>query len=188
MNRKSLLSLAAVTVALATASCFGGDSPKKVEAEDWVDDLCAATDDLADAENDAYDEYDAVFIDAASDEAEDVRDALKTYLDDYRDALEEFEAALKDAGQPDVRDGDKVVDAILEFLASEREALDDAEDELDDLDQEDEDLILAIDELFLDIEFADLLELLEDSDARDGDDIIELIDENEDCAGFLFLD
>jgi hypothetical protein len=176
-----------VLLSLALAGCFGGDT-RKVDAEDWVDDICDATDDLADAEADAADDYSAVFTDAADDEGEDVRDALLSYIDDYRDAIDEFEQALDDAGEPDVRDGGKVVDAVRQFIADEREGLDDAEEDVKDLDEEDEELILAVDDVYFDIDFADLLELLEDSDARDGDDIIELIDENEECASYLFLD
>jgi hypothetical protein len=183
-----MLALAApIAFSVTLAGCFGGGT-KSVDAEDWVDDVCDATEDLADAENDAFDDYDAAFNDASDDDAEDVRDALNTYLDDYRDALDDFEEQVKDAGKPDVRDGDKVRQALMDFIAEERKALDRAEKDVKKLDEDGEDLIFAVDDVFYDIEFADLLAILEDSDARDGDDIIDLIDENDDCAGYLFLD
>ncbi len=167
-------------------ACTGG-GPEKVDAEDWVDDLCAATEDLADAEGDAYDDYDAEFADS-EDDGEAVRDALTDYVDAYKDGLDEFEDALNEAGEPDVRDGGKVVDAVKAFIEDERKAVDDAEEDVEDLEEDGEDLVFAVDDIFLELEFADLLGLLEDSDSPDADDIIELIDEDEECAAYLFVE
>ena len=54
------------------------------------------------------------------------------------------------------------------------------------LDEKDEELVAAVDDEFFGMDLADLAEMLEDTGAADADDIIELIDEDENCAGFLF--
>lgn len=178
---------AVLSLAVLAPGCFfGGDDVEKVEADDWVDDFCEATADLDDAEMEAYLEYDDAYIAADEGDGESVEDAFNEFLDTYEDALNDYLEEIEKMGQPDVDGGDEIVKAVKQFVEDELEVIEKAREDLEDLDEEGEDLIFAVDDVFADMEFADLRELLEDSDSDDADEIIELIEDDEECASFLF--
>ena len=178
---RRLFLLHVLGAAVLVASC-GSDGAEKVDAEDWVDDICDAVEDLDEAEFEAFDDYDAV----SGDDGEDLREAFYDYVDDYGDALDEFAAEAKDAGQPDVRGGDAIARAVQDWVAEEKDNLARGERRVKALDEKDEELVAAVDDEFFGMDLADLAEMLEDTGAADADDIIELIDGDENCAGFLF--
>lgn len=184
MRKLCLIVLSALAL-LAGAGCFGGNDAKKVDAEDWVDDLCKATDDLDEAETEAFFDYDSLF-DVEDVDGEEVRDALLDYVEAYNEALDDFVDELDEIGEPDVREGGKLLAAVREFVEEERKSVDRAGRRAKELDEKGQDLAEAVDEIFFDIKFADLLELFDDSGSPDADDVIELIDEDIACAGFLF--
>lgn len=165
------------------AAC--GDDVEKVDPEDWVDDLCGATQELSETEDDALTDYDDVFLSDSTD-GEDVRDGAIEYVDAYDEALGEFVDEIEKLGQPDIEDGKAVLEALRDFVEAEKEVLDAIRGEIEDLEEEDEDLALAVDDLIFEIDYQDFLEAIEDADSSEADDIAELVEENDDCAEFLF--
>lgn len=176
-RRTALLALPLVVLAGA-ASCGGSDT-EKVDADDWVDDICDATGTLADAEDDAYNAY----FDIESDDADEIRDALSDYVDDYAKALDKFARAVERAGEPDVDHGDRMVKAVQGWVEEEKKYGVRAERDARSLKTVDE-----IDQVFSDMKLANLLDFLDDTDSRDTNDIVELFDDNESCSNFLFVD
>ena len=186
MTKRGTFVGAVLALAILAPGCFfGGDDVKTVEAEDWVDDFCDATADLDEAEVEGFEDYDDVWLDSDED-GDAVRDALDDYLDAYEDALNDFLEEVETLGQPDIEDGDEIVNAVRQFVEDELEMVDDAREELDDLDEEGDDLANAADDIFVNMDFTDFLPILEDAESDEADDIIELIEDDQECASFLF--
>ena len=173
--------LGIVLVGLLPA-CSGGAT--KADPDDWTSDLCAAAEDLSEERADAL----LDFFEVDPNDGEAMYDGFDRYLKRYLEALDDFDRAMDEAGQPDVKDGNKLRKAVDEYAGDERKAHEDARDELQDLDKSDEGLAADVDDIFFDIEFADLRELLEDSEAEDSGLIIDLIEEDSSCAYALFAD
>lgn len=173
--------LGIVLVGLLPA-CGGG--ARKADPDDWTSDLCAAAEDLSEERADAL----LDFFEVDPNDGEAMYDGFDRYLKRYLEALDDFDKAMDEAGQPNVKDGNKVRKAVDEYSGDERKAHEDARDGLQDLDKSDEGLAADVDDIFFDIEFADLRELLEDSEAEDSGLIIDLIEEDSSCAYALFAD
>lgn len=184
-QRGALLGIVLGLAVLAPGCFFRGDDVKSVEAEEWVDDFCDATADLDDAEVEAFEAYDEVWLDSEED-GDAVRDALNDYLDAYEDALNDYLEDVETLGQPDIEDGDEIVNAVRQFVEEELEVVEEAREDLDDLDEEGDDLANAADDIFIEMDFTDFLPILEDAESDEADDIIELIEDDEECASFLF--
>jgi hypothetical protein len=149
-----------------------------------VDDFCEATADLDEAEVEAFEEYDEVWLNEEG--GEEVSDALNDYLDAYEDALNEYLEEVETLGQPDIKDGEEIVNAVRQFVEEELEVVEEAREELEDLNEEGDDLASAADDIFLEMDFTDFLPILEDAESDEADEIAELIEDDEVCATFLF--
>ena len=117
MFRKVCIALAATASFALASGCFGGGGPEKVDAEDWVDDLCAATDDLSEAEFDGT--TSTTQSSSRREDGEAIRDALVDYVEAYDEALGDFLKELEE--RPTRRPGRKqILDAVKEWVADER--------------------------------------------------------------------
>ncbi len=175
----------AVVGAIALVMLPGcGGSVKKAAPADWTSDICAAAQDLSDGRADAL----LDFFEIDADDGLAMYEGLGRYLKRYGKALDDFQKAVGDAGEPEVKGGGKVVKAVQQFASDERKSNDSARKDLAELDRRDDGLAADVDDIFFDIEFADLRELLEDSGAGDADKIIELIEDAPACVFALFAD
>lgn len=179
------LALIVTPVALLLGGCLGGDGVEKVEAEGWVEDICAATARLDDAEFDAFEAY---FETAPEGDGEKARGSFSQYVKDQEAALDRFARSAERAGQPDVAGGAEIAKAVQDWVSEERRNLERSQRKVKALKETGAELAGAVDDEFFAIELADLAEILEDTDARDADDIIELLDEDDACAAYLFPD
>ena len=164
---------------LVGAACGGGDSVEKVDADDWVDDICASTEEMAESEDEAVNAY----YDVESDDPDEIRDGFGEYVEIYSKALDRFARNAERSGEPDIDKGDKVAEAVQLWVEEEKKNIERAERGTRDLDTVDE-----IDAAFEAIKLADFLEFLEDTESNDLNDIVEAFDEIEDCSRFLFVD
>lgn len=163
----------------AVVSACGGEKAEKVDLDDWVDDICDATETLATAEDTAVDAY----FDVDSDDSDDVRDGFADYVEMYDKALDRFGRSAERAGEPEIDKGDKVAEAVQLWVEEEKKNIERAERGVRDLDTVDE-----IDAAFEAIKLADFLEFLEDTKSSDLNDIVEAFDDIEPCSRFLFVD
>lgn len=169
-----------ITMFVVLPGCGGG--ARKADTDDWISDVCDAAQDLSDERADAL----LDFFEVDPNDGEAMYEGFGRYLKRYGNALGDFEDAVGEAGQPDVKDGDRIVKAVRQFARDERKSNESARKDLVLLDKGDDGLAADVDDIFFDIEFADLRELLEDSDAADSDTIIDLIEEDSSCAFALF--
>ncbi len=172
---------ATILATLVAAAACGGSEPKKAELDDWVADICDGAVTLSRAETDAYE----AFIDISSDDASGVRKGFSAYVDDYTEALDRFARTSERAGQPDVDAGNKIAQAVKQWIDDEKKSLSRAERRVKDLDSDGADLVDDIDDIFFDREFTDLEELIDDTDSKDSDDVVDLIREDEECTSML---
>jgi len=175
------LTLPALAVALA--SC-GGDSPEKVDAEDWVADVC---DRAADFEEEFIDAGEPLNdIDDRSD-PDEIKDAIDQFVEDASDIIDAFIKDVEEIGEPDIDGGSDVLKAMKEHADERKDILARFRDDVNDLDDDDEDDFRdGVFDLLDDVDDPDFRDRLEDIDERDVDDLIDMIDEDPACAGTLF--
>jgi hypothetical protein len=174
--------LTALPLSVLMFGC-GGRSADKVAADDWVAKLC----DDATTFNTASDKAGEDFSNVDLTNTKDAKAAFKTSLDAQLDAQKDFRASFDKLGQPDIEDGDKVVDAfVAEFKANDKvtedvgKAVADIDDKADFLDE-----FLKIADNFDTPDFRDRLSPL----AEGNDDVqalIDKIDADQDCSSVIF--
>lgn len=185
MLRRLSVSIVAVVILTASA-CGGGEDVEKVDADDWVADICDAVDDLNEVENAGMADLEEAYSDAYYEEDGDLyRDAVVKYTRDYGKALDRFARDAEDAGEPDVEGGEEIAAAVQDYVKKEQRAFERVSREVKALKQTGDDLTEAVDAVVWDVEFTDLSELIDDTDSRDAEDIIDLI-YDEGCSEFLF--
>ncbi|MBK7725729.1 MAG: hypothetical protein IPI33_10980 [Dehalococcoidia bacterium] len=111
-------------VAIAAVSalgfaCGGGGSLEKVDAEDWVADVCDKAIDFDEASSDAI----QPLAEADEDDAGELKDAIDDLVKDMTKAIDVFVEDIEDVGQPDIDGGDKVIAAIRDHAKDEKKAL-----------------------------------------------------------------
>lgn len=176
-----VFALTLVPLALATVACGGGGG-KKVDPEDWVQDVCALATENDETTNDIFAELNDIDLGD-----EDAKDDVVAAFEEARDSFDDLEDEFNDLGQPDIEQGGEVRNVFRESIRQNKETADRLIDEIRDLDAGrnfEEDLT----ELFNDFEDEDfdLRAELEDINNRDVDDLIELIEEDPECSAILF--
>lgn len=178
--------IAAFLFATLFLSACGGDSAKSVDAEDWVADVC---DRFIEFDEDG-EEIAGEFFDIDFDDPEEAKDGVLAFLADSRKAFNSLEADFKKLGQPDVDGGSSVKEAFIANFQSVQKDHDRAVKEIRALDTDTGDFEADVMDVFDKIEdenFRDVLEKL--AEKKDGvEEIIDLIDEDPDCAAVIFSD
>ena len=175
---------AALPLALFASACGGSSSSdKKVDADDWVADLC----DIAIDFDKAGDEAGEEFRDADLADTKEAKEAFAKSLDAQEEAVDEFRSEFKKLGQPDIEDGDKVVEAFEQHFDDNDDFTSKLADAVADIDEGD-DFVEEFTAIIDDNTEPDFRETLGDV-AGDGDDVQALIAEIEDdadCAEVIF--
>lgn len=179
-----MLLFAALPLAALVASC-GGDSAKKVSAQEWVDSLCEAAAEFAEARDNTGSAFEEV-------DFTDTKAAKKAYAEaikEQKEAQKDFRDAFGEIGEPDIKGGDKVVKAFEDQFKENDGKTDDIGKRVADIDDDADfvDEFLKIAEEVGSPEFRTRLEKVAD-DYPDVEDIIDLIDDDPDCREVIFSD
>lgn len=171
------------SAALLFASCGGGDSLEKVDADDWVQDVC---DEAVDFEEDFSRAGEDLSVVNEGD-PEEIKDGIDEFVDSATSLIDEFVEAVEEVGEPDIDGGGDVIQAIRDHADDQKGSLTDFRDDVNDLDDDDEedfrdDVLDLLDES----EQFDLRDRLEDLDERDVDDLVDAIDEDPACSATMF--
>jgi hypothetical protein len=171
------------SLAAVLGSC-GGSDLEKVDADDWVADVC---DEALDFEEDFFD-LGADFQEALEDgDPGEIKEALGDFEDGAGDLIDEFVDAIEEVGEPDIDGGGDVIKAIREHADARKDFISDIRGEIDDLDDDDEDDFRdEAEEIFADADPPDLRDRLEDIDEGDVDDLIDQIDDEPGCGAVMF--
>ncbi len=164
------------------AACGGGT--KTVDADEWVDAICDAAADFTRKSDDLGDDF--FEVDLGDKDAKDDVVAIFKKLDKLRG---DFEKARKDAGKPDVDGGAEIVKAFNKQSDENEKEFDDFLKDVEDIDEDDfEDEFPALmEKLSFDSSVLDELEdLAGDRDTEGAQEIIDLIEDDEDCADVYF--
>ncbi|MBK9341553.1 MAG: hypothetical protein IPN07_00600 [Dehalococcoidia bacterium] len=164
-------------------ACGGGD--KKVALDDWVADLCDAAADYQEASDKAGEG----FLEADFEDTKKAKEAFAESLKDQKEAQSDFRSAFGKIGQPDIEDGDKVIDAFKEQFDENDKLTKDIEKAIKAIDDDDDFLeeFLKVADEFDTPDFREKLDdLAEDSD--DVQDLIDEIDDDEACSEAIFDD
>lgn len=185
MNVVSRLVLlgAAIPLTSLVVACGGGGSDKKVALDDWVEDLCKIAIDFDEASDKAGEKFE----DADLDDTKDAKKAFAESIKEQKDAQKEFRSDFDKLGQPDIEDGDKVVDAFKDQFEENDKLTEDVEKAVKDID-DDDDFIEEFMKIADDFDTPDFREKLDDL-AEDNDevqDLIDAIDEDPDCSSVIF--
>ncbi len=177
-SRWLTVALAALTLSIPVLAACGGGT-KKVEAKEWAANFCDATLDFKEASDDLEAEFDE--IDFEDDKAhEEFADLISQQRDELDDFVKEFEKL----GGPDIDEGPAVVEEISEALDEYREFLTELVDELEKAD----DIMEGMSALEDVEEPVGVRVRLEELDDNDVDDLIEEMDEEEECLDTLAPD
>ena len=177
-----LLLVAGLPLAAVIAAC-GGDGAEKVAVEDWVDSLCEAAADFDTARDNtgtAFEEVDFTDTKAA-------KEAYNDAIDEQKDVQKDFRAAFDKIGEPDIKGGDKVVKAFQDQFKENDEMTDEVGKQVADID-DDADFVEEFLKIIEDIGEPDFRGPFEDvaDDYPDVDEIIDLIEDDPDCARVIF--
>jgi len=179
--RTSLLDVIAATIPLSFAC--GGDNLDKVDADDWVADICDAADDFNDDLERSAERLQVL----GEGDPDDIKEAIDKFANDAKEAIDGFVKQVQDIGQPDIDGGGKVVQAIRNHARDEQRAIDDFRDEVNDLDIDDEDDFRdEVVKILSEGPDLDLRDRLEDIDEDEVDDLMGEIDEDSQCSAALF--
>jgi len=173
---------AIAAVASLGFACGGGDSLEKVDAEDWVADVCEKARDFDDATSEAVEPL----ADADEDDSAELKDAIDEMVTGMNKAIDTLIEDVEDVGQPDIEGGDKVIQAFRDHAKEQKEILEDFQSDVNKLDEDDDDFADQLFDVLTDVDETDLRDELEDINENDVDDLIDLIDEDEECAAILF--
>jgi len=175
--------LAGLSALAALAVACGGDSLEKVDAEDWVADVC-----------DESVDFDADFADVAAEldviddgDPDEIKDAIDEFVDEATKLIDEFVKDVEEVGQPDIDGGAEVIKAFREHAKDQKKVLTDFRSDVGKLDDDDDDDFRDdVFDLLDDADEFDLRDRLEDIDENDVDDLIDEIDNDPDCSFVLF--
>lgn len=190
LGRKRQLILALVgLVALAAtpfAQACGGDDPEPIDADEWTEELCSTVIDSVEEVQDLAEGFEGIDFDDGDEALERVLEVTDDIIDEY----ETLRANLEEIGEPDIEGGPEVVDATLAHADEVVDRGQDFREEVEDLDPDDSSFEDDLAEEFGDLEsggFREELEELEE-DFDDVGEIIEAIDEDEECRAAVFSD
>ncbi len=183
LRRPCLAIGAALFSGFALAACGGGDA-KTVDAEGWVTDFCDAAKDYQAASDDLGDE----FIDIEFDK-KGAKDEVVKVFGKLQKEQDNFKKAVGKVGTPDL-DGGKDVKSAVDLEFKERTAsLKQVVNDIKKLD-EGRRFEQAVGEALTDREEGDfrgrLDKLASKRATKDAQDVIDLIDEDPECAAVLF--
>lgn len=172
-----------MATALPLSVACGGSSPEKIDADDWVADVCDAALDFEDDLAQSGEGLD-VLEDGDPDE---INDAIDEFADEVNGTIDDFVKEVEEIGQPDIEGGDKVIRAFRDHAKDQKGSISRFRDDVKELDDDDEDDFRDdVIELLDDTEDFDLRERLEDIDENDVDDLIDEIDADSQCSSALF--
>jgi len=179
--RTSLLGVVAATIPLGFA-CSGG-GPEKVDAGDWVAEVCDAA---IDFENELQESAESLQVLAEGD-PDEIKEAIDQFSNDAKETIDGFVKEVEAVGKPDIDGGDEGIEAIRDHADDEKKAIDDFRDDVNDLDIDDEDDFRdEVVEILSEGPDLDLRERLEDIEADEVDQLVESIDADSDCSAALF--
>ena len=179
--RTGLLAATAAFFALALSAC-GGDSLEKVDADDWVADVCDRAIDFDDDFANAGGELDVI----EDGDPGEIKDAIDQFVEEAQDIIDEFVKDIEEIGQPDIEGGSDVIKAIRDHAKERKDIFSDFKNDVDDLDDDDEDDFRdEVFELLDDAENPDLRDRFDDINENDVDDLADAIDD-EGCGSILF--
>ncbi|MBE7520283.1 MAG: hypothetical protein HS107_13675 [Thermoflexaceae bacterium] len=186
-TRRLYIALATTALALVPVlSGCGGGSVKGVDSEDWVADVCDRFIEFEDAGIELGDK----FMEVDFSEPEDAKKKLLALFNEMKKEFDSLEADFKKMGKPDIESGSEVREAFLANFDVNRKDLEGAIKGIKALDTDSKDIEGDVIEIFEDIEdenFRDVLEKLADK-KDDVWEIVDLIDEDPDCAAVIFSD
>ena len=188
MTRKKLrpaflIAAFAILSALAFSACGGG--AKKVDADDWVDAVCDAAKDYQKESDKAADKLFSI----DTEDTAKAKKALLALVDDNKEASDEFRKEFDKAGKPDLKSGDAVVKAFKEQFKENDKNAAELKKRVEKIDVK-KDFDSQFIEIIEDVPDTDFRGRLEDvvDDEDDAEEIIELIDDDPECADVLFDD
>lgn len=168
---------------LFSAACGGGGGLEKVDADDWVADVCDAA---LDFEDDFLDATDGLEVIEDGDPGE-IKDAIDEFVTDGNKAIDAFVKDVEKVGQPDIDGGDKVIKAVKSHANERKDILSGMKKDVNKLDDDDdEDFRDGVFDILDNLDDPDFRDKLEDIDENDVDDLIDSIDEDSACASVLF--
>ncbi|MEO8539289.1 MAG: hypothetical protein ABI577_06070 [bacterium] len=179
-TRLFLLLLCGLMAGAMFAGCGGGE--KKAAPDDWVADICKGAETYSEQRSAAL----LTFFNVDSEDGQAMYAGLSQYTSTNAKSLESFAAAVKAAGVPDVQGGDKVAKAANQYAKQGQDDNSQAIKELAKLDKTSDTLASEVDDIFFEIDFADLRKLLKASGAADSDTIIGKFEAKSSCAFVLF--
>ena len=181
VSRVMLLFAALPFVALI-AACGGGGA-EKVAVDEWVDALCEAAADF----DEARDNTGAAFEEVDFTDTKAAREAYADAIGEQKDVQKDFRADFDKIGEPDIKGGDKVVTAFKDQFKENDKKTDEVGDLVTDIDNDDDfvEEFLKIIDTVEEPDFRGRLENVAD-DYPDVDEIIDLIEDDPDCARVIF--
>jgi hypothetical protein len=172
----------ASSLALLLSAC-GGDSLEKVDADDWVADVCDRATDFDEDFAEAGEELDVI----EDGDPDEIKDAVGQFVDDANEIVDAFVKDIEEVGQPDIDGGADVIKAIKAHADERKDIFNDFKNDVDDLDDDDDDDFREeVFELLDDAENPDLRDRFEDIDQNDVDDLTDQIDAEDGCGTILF--
>ncbi|MEO8539290.1 MAG: hypothetical protein ABI577_06075 [bacterium] len=175
--------LAALPLSALTFACGGGGSDKKVDADDWVADLC----DAAVSFQKASDKAGEGFLDADFDNTKETKAAFKKSLEGQKKAQKDFRSDFDKIGQPDIEDGDKVVDAFHDQFKENDKLTDEIAKAVADISDKD-DFVTEFSKIADDFDTPDFRAKMDDLGDKSDDvvDLVATIDDDTECSGIIF--
>ncbi len=181
LTGRLMLLVAALPLAAVITACGGG--AKKVNAQEWVDSLCEAAADFDEARDNASSAFDEVdFTDTKG-----AREAFADATKEQKEIQKDFRSAFDKIGEPDIKGGDKVVKAFEAQFKENDQKTDEVAKLVEKID-DDADFVEEFLKILDEVEEPDFRGRLEDvaEDHPEVDEIIELIEDDPDCARVIF--
>jgi hypothetical protein len=177
-----LLLVAALPLVAFIAACGGGGA-EKVDVEEWVDSLCEVAADF----DEARDNTGSAFEEVDFTDTKLAKEAYAKAIKEQKVVQKDFRDAFGKIGEPDIKGGDKVVSAFEAQFKENDKKTDEVGDLVADIDDDDdfiEEFLKIIDKVE-EPDFRGRLEKVAD-DYPDVDEIIDLIEDDADCARVIF--
>jgi len=159
-----------------------GSDTKKVEVEEWVEDVCDLARASGEAEDEAFDDLDLDFEDTEAN-----KEAFLELIEKSDEARKDFRDGFADVGEPDIAGGADVVKAFKEQFEENDEQAKDLEEAIKDID-DDDNFLNELDRIGEEVDERNFRGELEDlaDDEDEVQDVIDLIEDDEECAEVLF--
>lgn len=175
--------LAVLPISSLVLSACGGGGDKKVNADDWVANLC----DAAVSFQKASDKAGEKFGEADFSDTKKAKAAFKESIDKQKDAQKKFRSDFDKLGQPDIDGGDKVVSAFKDQFKENDKQTDEVAKAVAKI-KDDDDFTDKFFDIAADFDTPDFRAKLEDlsDDSGDISDLIDSIDQDSDCSAVIF--